>query len=89
MPYKVTNYNIICVLEHFGININNLIDYDRFDSELIIDMYDNKRLAVVSKLIGYIKKTDIIRYKSLEEKLKEIYNNKSKKKSKKKDQCYN
>jgi len=76
MPYKVTNYNIICVLEHFGININDLIDYDRFSDELIIDMYTNKRLTISSKLIGYIKKTDIIRYKSLEKKLKEIYINK-------------
>jgi len=74
MPYKIVNYNILCVLEHLGIKMCDTINYDRFTNKLLVNLYINKKHKIVNSLIKYIKETDIERYSYLSKDLNKLFN---------------
>ena len=80
MPYKIVNYNILCVLEYFGIKICDAVNYNRFTNKLLMDLHINKKNTVVNNLIKYIKETDIERYNCLANDLNKLFNKRLNKK---------
>ena len=76
MPYKIVNYAMLCILEHFGIKMIESIDYNRFNNNLLVDLHINKRNTIVKELIIHIKKTNKKRYDNLEENLKKLFSEK-------------
>ena len=73
MPYKIVNYEILCILEHCGIDINKSINYNNFSNKLLVEMYLDKRFTLISNLIKHIRKTDTTRYNCLSKSLYTLY----------------
>jgi len=80
MPYKIVNYKVLCMLEYLGIKMCDIIDYNRFTNELLIDLHINKKNTIVNSLIKYIKKTNIERYTCLADDLNKLSNKRLNKK---------
>jgi len=73
MPYKIVNYDMLCILEYFGIKMKETIDYDRFNNKLLFNLVLDKKNTIVTDLIKHIKKTDKNRYDNLEKNLNMIF----------------
>jgi len=73
MPYKIVNYKVLKILDYYGIKMNDIIDYNRFTNQLLVDLHINKKDTVVTSLIKHIKETNKERYDSLAESLKILF----------------
>ena len=80
MPYNVVNYIILYILKHLGIKMNDVVDYNRFNNELLVDLHINKRNTLILSLIKHIKETNIKRYNCLSNNLIKLFNKRLNKK---------